>query len=427
MAESCASDTVFSMKKVALVLIGCMLVSSVLTASYMWWSARPEPGRDARVEFDGVSYGLSSIKTPILDSLGAKCAPRPQKALGSNEEWPDAQVAPDPSYRDALPDELREVYDCILVCLPSESSQWQGMALSVARPCFEENVIDLSTKVGFVKTFTAMGALLKTYPKLTFFCHESGHKAGAAAFAAGVPLEEALPVVGDNCVHGAVHGLLDGFSLSSPSIEDFDKVADICQKLDGAAAGGCTDGMGHAAWDAFKDFKLTSEACRTIESLDLRYACDEGVLMRRYERIGSVKGNTTEDYKELTASLRKDCATWAEVAVSRADEPAGPASGCYAGVQYMLWEPIVVFTREYPEERWRGVPNMQELLDEVLYTCASFGKSGEDLCRARDGYHVATATNYKTEDFEQMCALLRTRVETCVELANKLTRENSAG
>jgi hypothetical protein len=183
--------------------------------------------------------------------------------------------------------------------------------------------------------------------------------------------------------------------------------------------------MGHAAWDAYGDFAMTTKACGTIEDLQLRYACDEGVLMRRYERVGGMKGTSTADYEELASRLRQDCKDWEAVSL-RTDEPGGPGAGCWAAVQYMLWEPLGFLSRTHPEERWRGVENFTELIDVVLETCASFGPTGEELCRSRDGYHVAAITDYRSEEFKPLCTMLRDRIEECVEKATRITRENAS-
>lgn len=415
--------TVRGVKRLAFLLASAVLVPALGVLSLQWFD-RASGYRNDQVEVNSIVFGLDRIKTLALDEMGIDCRPSPVWSNGSNEEWPDTGVAPDPSHRDSLVSLEQELYDCMLNCLPSDPAQWEGPPLSSSRSCFESRVPELSVRVGIVETFRAIGAILKTYPNLTFFCHEAGHKAGAAAFEAGVPLEVSIPAVGDYCVHGAVHGLLDGFAFSEPSLDDFDRIADICQNLPNSAQGGCTDGMGHASWDAYEDFSLTTAACATIEDLTLRYACDEGVLMRRYERIGGVKGTRTEDYKEFTARLREDCSTWAEVS-QRTKEPGGPGAGCWSAVQYMLWEPIVYFARSYPDERWRGVDNLGELFEEMRSTCASFGPSGESLCRARDGYHVAAITNYVEGEFSEVCALLKDRVATCVAKAEELYKSNS--
>jgi len=413
------------MKRVLVVMAAAILAPALVISAMLWWANRPAGYRNDQVTVNSVVFGLEKIRTPMLDERGIDCAPKPEWNTGSNEEWPATGVEPDPAHRAALSAQERELYDCMLNCLPAEVSQWEGPPLSSSRACFETRVPELSVQVGIVETFRAVGAMLKTYPQLTFFCHEAGHKAGAAAFEAGVPLEVSIPAVGDYCVHGAVHGLLDGFAFSKPSLEDFDRIAGICQSLQGSAQGGCTDGMGHAAWDAYGDFAMTTKACGTIDDLQLRYACDEGVLMRRYERVGGMKGTSTADYAEHASRLRQDCKDWEAVSL-RTEEPGGPGAGCWAAVQYMLWEPIGFLSREYPEERWRGVENFTELIDVVLATCASFGPAGEELCRSRDGYHVAAITDYRSEEFAPLCAMLRDRIETCIEKANQITRENAS-
>jgi hypothetical protein len=182
--------------------------------------------------------------------------------------------------------------------------------------------------------------------------------------------------------------------------------------------------MGHAAWDAYGEFAMTTAACATIEDLQLRYTCDTGVLMRRYERVGQLTGTSTDEYKAFTARLRQDCADWERLS-ARTDEPGGPGAGCWAGVQYMLWEPITFFARAYPEERWHGVENFDALLEEVHRTCRSFGPVGEELCRRQDGYHVAAVTDYQAADFEPVCMKLRDRVDACVRMANELLAYNT--
>lgn len=413
------------MKRALIVIAAAVLAPVITISAVMWWSARPAGYRNDQVVLNSVVFGLERIKTPILDEKNIECTPKPEWSNSSNEEWPKSDAPPDPAHRSSLSEQERELYDCMLNCLPTDVSQWEGPPLSSARTCFEARVPELSVQVGIVETFRAVRAMLKTHPQLTFFCHEAGHKAGAAVVAAGVPLEVSIPAVGDVCVHGAVHGLLDGFSLSDPTLEDFARIAGICQSLQGPAQGGCTDGMGHAAWDAYGDFAITTKACGTITALDLRYSCDEGVLMRRYERVGGIRGTSTADYKEYSAILRQDCKDWEAVSL-RTEEPGGPGAGCWSAVQYMLWEPVVFLARAYPEERWRGVENFAEIIDEVLATCASFGPTGEALCRQRDGYHVASVADYRSEEFEELCTMLRNRIDECLAKAAQITSDNSS-
>lgn len=249
-------------------------------------------------------------------------------------------------------------------------------------------------------------------------------KPAPRAQADGADLAAAIPAVGDHCVYGAMHGLLDGFALYATTLDEFATVAEICQSLSAEIVGGCTDGMGHAAWDVYGDFAMTAQACATLADVQLRYSCDTGVLMRRYERNNRLTGTSTAEYKEFTAQLRQDCADWERLS-PRIDEPGGSGAGCWAAAQYMLWEPISYLVRDYPEERWRGVENFDELLDEVYRTCASFGPVGEQLCRREDGNHIAAVVNYQPADFAPVCAKMRDRVQECVRKANELLVYNT--
>jgi hypothetical protein len=424
------------MRKAVMVVLVCVLTSLVGAGSIVWLMSPSTPSGPTSVDsivyrtgqqvaLNSVSYGLERISTPNLDAAGVVCVPAPAEDLYFAEEWPESSSKPDPKHRAALTPKLREVYDCILNCLPTDSKQWEGPSLGASRECFESKISEITEKYGLIDTFTAIGAMLRTHPKLTFFCHKAGHAAGESAALNGIDMHDALVAVGDYCVHGAVHGLFDGFAKKSPTLEDFREVAVICSGLEGSAAGGCTDGMGHAAWDTFGDLGKAADACGQIDDPTLRYSCDEGILMRKYERNDPGLVDTVAEFKEFTAQLRNDCAIWAKSTTLRSGDAFGPGTGCFAGVQYMLWLYPTQLAREYEQERWRKVENFQAYLDELASTCASFGPGGEGLCRAGDGAALAVIANYKVEDFETLCEMVRADVAACVTQAKNLMLYNS--
>lgn len=423
------------MRRLVLGITACILSAALSVSAVLWFNSGSgtspsDPGQVAyrtnqQVTMNSIVYGLEKISTPRLDAMGIKCVPAPTDTTYGVEEWPDSDPVPDPAHREALSPELREVYDCMMNCLPADPTHWDGPSLNGARACFESIVLELTAKVGLVDTFAAVGALLRTYPKITFFCHKAGHGAGEAAVAAGIDMKTAIVAVGDYCVHGAIHGIFDGFAKKSPGLDDFREMAQICAELKDSASGGCTDGMGHAAWDTFQALGPSADACGTIEQVGLRYSCDEGVLMRRYERQDPGLITTPEEYKAFTKQLREDCATWAATATQRDNDAYGPGTGCYSGVQYMLWLYPTWLARDHQVERWRAVPDFQAYLDELVATCASFGPGGNELCRGDDGNAVAVVADYKTEDFEVLCKMLGGDVAACVKQAFDLTNFNS--
>lgn len=167
-------------------------------------------------------------------------------------------------------------------------------------------------------------------PALFAACHDIGHKAGRRAY-------ELTPDIGRmitendsvTCAYGLGHGVLDGFADDFPSREDFAAAASACSSKEGASAGLCADGIGHAAWSAARDLGTAVSYCDLIPYESGRAACSEGIVMQIYEPAGFLP---SEDLARGMKELPEVCSSWPST-------DGDTVMGCHTGAGY-------IYTRE---------------------------------------------------------------------------------
>jgi hypothetical protein len=380
------------------------------------------PGSAGLVVVNGVSYGRADFATVALAQRGVSCSPAPEATTTLTERAPDPSgMARDLAPVDALVGIDREVFNCLAQCLPTDPERWFGVDLAAGRPCFDETTVALVREVGLVETWRVMRALLAGWPQVSFFCHLSGHKAGQAAFDVDIDLAASLVAVGDDCIAGAMHGLLDAFGESTPPLADFDSPIAACVELN---SGRCADGIGHAAWTAYRDYGLASEVCGRFDEELFRHTCDGGVFMRQFEE--NDLGMDLPDAPELDghdrwlAMVVDLCAQYR--AENRRTVAEDPGLGCWATSPYLLWMPIAIAARTVAGELDQ-IPEFDARLAEIAAACDAMGPVGAPACREAYGENVAPVAGYDRELSAEVCTMLAPDLAVraqCIKEANEL-------
>lgn len=166
--------------------------------------------------------------------------------------------------------------------LAVSDSEAKECALGVMRRAVDGNQV--------AQILTATTRVLDRLPNFLPVCHYAGHQAGQYAFSKyndpGFLLRLADSTA---CAYALGHGILDGFALESPSIEEFAEVIDVCESFQASRGDlftACADGAGHAAWTSTQDFSRAFGRCDSFSSAGARSLCAEGVVMQVYEPAG---------------------------------------------------------------------------------------------------------------------------------------------
>jgi hypothetical protein len=370
------------------------------------------------------SYGIPGTTMPMLTKMGVACKSEPVEVNALTEEWPSAdQVQHDYAPVQRLTGIQREVYECLRMCLPSDPDDWEGLYLASARKCFDARAVEVVKAAGLIDVWSVVRSLLAGWPNLNYFCHSTGHAAGSAAITdTDITIRDAVLSIGADCLGGAMHGVLDAFGETKPGLPEFEQMIRTCEAHTDPVnvLFYCSDGTGHAAWDAYEDYAKTTEICGMWSDLEMRLACDEGVLMRQYERKlrppdgdGFYIGGDLDEYRTWAAYTVKICDTWEKVSTRSVDEE--PADGCHRGIQYVLGMAQTYLVRSEGLGDWRQIKDIQQWLGAFADACASFDERGEALCRATDGKSFASLAAYDLVGATELCNMLKDRRDICIE------------
>jgi hypothetical protein len=226
-------------------------------------------------------------------------------------------------------------------------------------------------------------------------CHNAAHDAGLLALKEIVNPVAALELVAQStvCDWGMGHGIMDSLSEQNPSNETFTAVTAWCDKRadDRRLYGLCTDGLGHLAWGATKDFDSSILLCETVKTFEGRKACGGGILMQVFAPAAH---QATIALDEAPARMPSICKKWSNLV-----KVDGALQGCYAGAAYLYSLPI----KDKMYEWWNasdyrtGVDlpinnrsNITSSLKDALDACALFSPQGLKSCE------IALANNIPT-------------------------------
>lgn len=417
------------MKRRTLIAAGIILVASLVGVSGYALNRDGEPGPvPAAGGETGTADTSANEATNAMNETGLV-------------PWIDTGKTGDP-YQFATTEGAVKIYEYLRECYPKDKSSAEDIWAQT--PCFNERVLELAASAEPADFFAGAKAVVVERPDVFAVCHDAGHKGADALLRRywdqeaplseqQAQLREIFSVVNDTCMSGFIHGLFDTLGYLKADIKEFDIALQACLRV---LEFDCSDGMGHAAWEATLDLPAATKLCTLLPTNEGRVICDGGIVMRIYQHLektdpwyyGSVDtpGFVVKDWMEKVASL---CDTWPE------DLPRerGSKEGCWAGTPYLYFKPL------YSELSLRGNDfqaaraKLIENLGHMAAACDSFGSVGAEACYgAWDQYLVRTAL-YKTENIKALCeSLPKGRAAKCLTrslayLEDELGRNQAIG
>lgn len=330
---------------------------------------------------------------------------------------------------DLLENEIqRGLYENLIECFPQDATPeelYQGKVL-----CFDELVIRAAASTpNPTDVFAAIRALNTARPDVFTVCHNASHKVGEIALKRIIPVYgvdtniiAALLDRGANaCMGGLMHGTLDAVGLLVSNVEEFAPVVDACILANPENLGYCTDGVGHATWDAFGDVPKAAFVCSFFKTGQTRRECGEGILMRIYQRAETddawFTGNieTDSDLVRWNSEIEKICQDWPTIPFPTA--PEDPREWCWSGSTYLLIKPIFHSLESLGGNIEAAFPAVSARLSRTIETCGRFKDSGADRCLERLGPSVGHLAAFEPIYAKKLCQLFPTQstVSRCTE------------
>lgn len=324
-------------------------------------------------------------------------------------------------------DTQRDIYESLAACFPSPATPEQLFEAKVS--CFDERVIkSASATPNPTDTFSAVRALNTARPDVFTVCHNASHKVGEIALRRIIPkyginkdiIAALLDRGGNACMGGLMHGTLDAVGLLVSEIEEFEPAVQACLLANPANLGYCTDAVGHATWDAFKDVAKAAKVCSFFETPQSRAECGEGVLMRIYQRGEKVSrwyvGNIDDDadLARWNSEIAAICKTWPSTPMS-STAPENPQEWCWSGSVYLLFKPLFHILEINQGKIEPAYDKISTRLGMAIDTCESFPAPGDDLCLKRMGPSVGHLGAFEVEYAKKLCSLFpsTSAIERC--------------
>lgn len=123
------------------------------------------------------------------------------------------------------------------------------------------------------------------------FCHEAMHRVGKALLDHYNNPEDALRTAATiDCGNGLAHGVLDYWAAEPETeLNRFPAVIAVCEETEGTNPGGCSEGIGHAAYQhqdesvkLSKRLDIAFKVCEQFSRPAQQTQCGYGVLMQPY-------------------------------------------------------------------------------------------------------------------------------------------------
>ena len=241
-------------------------------------------------------------------------------------------------------------------------------------------------------------------------CHPAAHAAGLNALRNLKDPVAALEAVAGStvCDWGMGHGVLDSLSEQNPSTQTFVDVTAWCDKRvdDQRLYGLCTDGLGHLAWGATKNFDESILLCELVGSPEGRKACGGGILMQVFAPAAHSASIPLNQASERLPTL---CADWASKV-----EAEGAARGCYAGAAYLyslnLKDQMYLWWNSDKYQPGVDIPleirtKIDGAMISSLKSCAMFPVEGRASCE--NGLANNIPTRYGAEHPAEMVGICR--------------------
>jgi len=275
------------------------------------------------------------------------------------------------------------------------------------------------------EALNGLADLASQHPEFWMPCHDMLHKAGGDSV---YDAEEGSLLLQQihlgACQAGAVHGILDGIALHNPTLQDFEKLGDICMnyKTNPNAIDGdrlfnyCADGLGHAAWSASKELNKAVAYCEVVKDKWSQILCAEGIMMQIFEPANDV---ATYSKEESITIIPEMCANW----------PSGTSSstylGCNRGAAYVYtrdaWKADATISGgDVPaslDEVLTYTKKAQDSLNNAIILCKkSHSGIGRDYCLEGVSWQIPDLVVKDFNSLKEVCAQLEQYENTCLTM-----------
>jgi hypothetical protein len=288
--------------------------------------------------------------------------------------------------------------------LPEQREPLDGCrkAKTTDTACLQAWLLNGVSEVGTRETLRAFTSFMEKYPDSIKNCHEPTHALGSVVWESrgSTTLDELFSLGGEACLMGYVHGLLESLAKESPSPDTLKGVFGSCERSYAATGREqlCYDGVGHAAWSAYKDVEKAVAVCVAAGAATDRRSCETGIMMQIF------KPAHLEASMILSPDLREAvdlCNTWP---VIETKDGSDPARGCWDGVAYLIHEQLSgEWFRDGAKPVEDDIIRWSKRFFDVSDVCNDL-KDGARLCYQNLGRYVMLPwTGLNWEVAEAMC------------------------
>jgi hypothetical protein len=333
---------------------------------------------------------------------------------------------------------VRLLFDEMRACFPDAEANTSVIYEQAL--CYEPLVVGAARWMHPVDVLTAVNALVADRPDLFAACHNGGHRAAVEftnrnwdpTASYEDQLRQFNAIIGsanDVCQNGFIHGFYDAVGYARPGLDSFRAAAAICEATSMPLID-CGHGLGHSAWYATGDFEQAARLCGVFTS-DLRYRCDDGILMFLPEVWAEPGQQWAADPRHASwdpdAYYRRAgevCDWWPS---EREGDPE-PQRGCWVGIAGgVLFRPLSELIIYADNDYFAVRDEMRSYGRKVEEVCASLGEKGEEVCLSEWGGHVLFLTANNADAIVDFCQGLVSHADRCQEQAlTQLAEEQKA-
>lgn len=204
--------------------------------------------------------------------------------------------------------------------------------------CLQSWLVSGVSVLGVKDTLREFDEFLQAFPGAIKNCHEPSHALGSAVWESrgSMSVQDLFSLGGETCLMGYVHGILETLASENPSADTLVSVFQACDAAYAAGSGVqmCYDGIGHAAWSAYKDLEEAVKVCGRAADGMSRRSCETGIVMQVFKPAHLEPSVAlSEDLSEAVDMCRR----WPELATL---DGSHHARGCWDGVAYLIHEKL---------------------------------------------------------------------------------------
>jgi hypothetical protein len=204
---------------------------------------------------------------------------------------------------------------------------------SAAGTCITDVLWEAAQQDKMLDASTAVTKYAEENYRFYGLCHRVVHAIGERLFNFYGSIEASITAVNSrDCGTGLAHGVIDFWTLSTPSLEEFRSAIAACELAMGERFGGCAEGLGHATYQHQKPgtpgrLEKAFELCGMFNLEENQEFCAYGVMMQPF-----LKQNPIITEKEIPVP------EWSKHlgVCTNLNVPEGVQRGCYSGGGWIM-------------------------------------------------------------------------------------------